>query len=471
VPDLRPDATPTGVSRPWLQHYDEGVPAGIEIEDRSFAELLDRAAERWPGSPALRHLGRELSYRELRHDVEQFSTALARLGVGQGDRVGLVLPNCPQYVVALFGVLRLGAVAVPIPPDRPALQVAAALRDADAQVVICVDRALDAVAALRDDPTAPVREVVVTLTTDYLPALERIALAVPSRIGRRERARASGSVPPGAGLRLWSEELRRARGLPVPAPRPAEITPSADAAVVIYPPAPPGQVAVVGLVWTSRNLRAAGAQAAAWLTNARLGRESVLVGMPLCTVEGLTLCIAAGTMLGAALQLTAGTTGEVGAAADREVRPTVAVGPPEFLESLIGTDAEQTDMDLRSLRLCVTGPQLLDPARAARLSEASGAAVVDGVSVPGAPVLLGRPVRGSLSAGTCLPLPSTEVRVVDAAGVPLPVGRPGRLEVRGPQVFAGLWRRPAETAAVLRDGWLVTELTGCLHPDGRVELT
>lgn len=470
MPDPRPDASPSASPRPWLQHYDDDVPAEVEVADRPFAELLDRAADRWPGSPALRHLGRELSYRELRHDAEQFSTALARLGVGQGDRVGLVLPNCPQYVVALFGVLRLGAVAVPLAPGRPAAELAAALTDADAQVVVCVDRELEAVAALRDDPAGPVREVVVTLTTDYLPALDRIALAVPSRTGRRERARASGSVPPGAGVRLWSEELRRARGLPVPAPRPAEITPSEDAAVVLYPPGP-GEGAVAGLVLTSRNLRAAGAQAAAWLTNARLGRESVLVGLPLTTAEGLALCVGAGTMLGAALQLGAGGAGESAPAVDGDVRPTVAVGPAAFLENLLDPTSEQAGMDLRSLRLCVTGPDLLEPERAARWSRISGAAVVDGVSVPGAPVLLGRPVRGTLSAHSCVPLPSTEVRIVDARGEPLPIGRPGRLEVRGPQVFAGLWLRPAETAALLRDGWLVTHLFGCLHPDGRVELT
>lgn len=480
MPEERPVVDPDA-ERPWLRWYDEDVPADVEVPDRSFAELLDLAAERWPGSPALCHLGRELTYRELRHDVEQFSTALARLGVEPGDRVGLVLPNSPQLVIGLFAVIRLGAVAVPLSPACPAPVLTGALVDAEAGVVVCTDRALEQVTAARQDAETSIREIVVTLTTDYLPALDRIALAVPSRTGRRERARASASVPPGAGVRLWSEELRRARGLPVPAPGPDELSPSEDPAVISYPATGP----VLGRVWTSRNLRAAGAQAAAWLTNARLGRESLLVGLPLGSPEGLAVCLGAGTMLGAALQLGTRTSVDAGSAPAAGVRPTVAVGPPAFLGELLEPTASDAAIDLRSLRLCVTGPELLEPGVGARWAATSGAAVVDGVSVVGAPVLLGRPVRGGRPQGdgsaaapvptssqprTAVPLPSTEVRIVDAAGTPLPPGSPGRLEVRGPQVFAGIWRRPEQTAAILHDGWLVTGLTGCLHPDGQLEL-
>jgi long-chain acyl-CoA synthetase len=280
---------------------------------------------------------------------------------------------------------------------------------------------------------------------------------------------------------MWGEELRRARGLPVPAPGKASgVSPSADPAVLLYPAAD----LLRGLVLTGCNLRAAGAQAAAWLTHARPGRECVLVGLPLTSAEGLALCLSAATQLGAALQLVASTHAGSGPSALTGLRPTVVVGPETFLDEILGRRGQEAGLDLRSLRLCVTGPSLLPPDRVRHFEDVAGAAVVDGLSVPGVPLLLGRPVRAGrtaldsggvpaasdAAARVGIPLPSTEVRFVDDVGTPLPAGRPGRLEVRGPQASAAIWGHPEESERRLRDGWLRTELSGCLHVDGWVEV-
>ena len=459
------------------------------MPDRPFVHLLDETADRWPGSPALSYLGRDITYRELRHDVEQLSTCLARLGVSRGDRVALVLPNCPQLVIGVFAVVRLGAVAVPLSPAMSSELLTEAFVDSGAEVVICLDRVYQRVADARSDPATALREVVVTLRADYLPALDRITLTVPTRSVRRERARACGSVPLGAGVRMWSEELRRARGVPVPPPGWKESSPSTDPAVIVYPPRPadpasPGGGQLRGVVLTGRNLWAAGAQAAAWLTHVRPGREAIVVGVPLTTAEGLALCVSAATLLGAAVQLIPLPFAEAVPTAVSGLRPSVAIGPPAFLDEILGPGDrnDETVVDLRSLRLCVTGPDLLDPADVDRLERLSGTPVVDGSSVPGAPVLLGRPMRagrpgdehpssdGRGPRPIGIPLPSTDVRIVDPAGVPLPPGRAGRLEVRGPQVSAEVWGHPEETEALLHDGWLITSLMGCRHPDGWIEL-
>jgi long-chain acyl-CoA synthetase len=276
---------------------------------------------------------------------------------------------------------------------------------------------------------------------------------------------------------MWGEELRRARGLPVPAPGKASVSPSTDPAVLLYPAvADPGQ-ALRGLVLTSCNLRAAGAQAAAWLTHVRPGREAVLVGLPLASAEGLALCLGAATQLGAALQLVPPIAAESGPSAFDGLRPTVAVGPESFLEEVLTDRGRETGLDLRSLRLCVTGPALLPPDRVKHFEQASGAAVVDGLSVPGAVLLASRPVRAgrtiSGSGGAArvgIPLPSTEVRFVDRAGVPVPAGRTGELEARGPQIATAIWGHPDESEQRLHDGWLRTGLAGRLHVDGWVEV-
>jgi long-chain acyl-CoA synthetase len=210
----------------------------------------------------------------------------------------------------------------------------------------------------------------------------------------------------------------------------------------------------------------------------------VLVGLPLTSAEGLALCLSAATQLGAALQLVASSAAEAGSSALAGLRPTVVVGPENFLDEILGLRDQEAAVDVRSLRLCVTGPNLLPPERVRHFEDVAGAAVVDGLSLPGVPLLLSRPVRAGrtalgsggvpdasdAAARVGIPLPSTEVRFVDAAGTPLPAGRPGRLEVRGPQTSAAIWGHPEESGRRQRDGWLRTELSGCLHVDGWVEV-
>jgi long-chain acyl-CoA synthetase len=469
---MTPDSAPGGSDRPWLRFYDDDVPAEVEVPDSPFTELLDHAAERWPGSAAICFRSGETSYRELRHDVELLSTCLARLGVGRGDRVAFVLPNCPQLVVGLHAVLRLGGVAVPLNPTWSPECLTAALADSGAEVVLCLDRLFEVVGGARDDPRTAIREIVVTLAADYLPALDRLTLSGPSRTALRERALASGSVPPGAGVRMWNEELRRARGRPVSAPRKVDGVSDADPAVLIYPGSgAPDPEHLCGSLLTSRNVRAAGLQAAAWLPHARPGREVVLVGIALCTAEGIALCLGAATLLGAALLLVPGGSGDPTPTAMDGARPTVLAASPGFLTDL-EADAGNSGIDLRSVRVCITGPEPLAARAAARYEELTGSRLVDGLSVTGAVNVLGTPVRtGRLSARRHgIPMPSTEVRVLDPEGEPLPAGLPGRLAVRGPQVFAGFWRHPEQTAMVLSDGWLRTDLEVCLHEEGWVEV-
>ncbi len=457
------------LERPWLRLYDDEVPAEITPPQRTVTACLDEAAERWPGSAAICYLGREITYRELRHDAELLSTCLARLGVGPGDPVALVLPNCPQLVIGLHAILRLGAVAAPLDPSWAPDDLVTALADCGAEVVLCLDRDFERVRAARDDPATSVREVIASVATDYLPAIDRLALNVPARSNRRERIRVSASVPPGAGARMWSEELRRARGLPVPAPGADDGTcRGTDPALLVYATPQAAQVLTV------TNLLGSGTQVIAWLAHARLGREAVLVGLPLFTAEALTLCVAAGLLLGAALLLVPRRPGDPALPARDAVRPTIVVGARTLFAELLD-DPDPSWVDLRSVRLFVTGPDLRASSEASRLEGLTGARVVDGLSVPGAPVVLGTPLRPSVhDAGrpgrVGIPLPSTEIRVVAPDGTPLRPGRPGRLVLRGPQVFAGFHARPDLTDQVLRDGWLFTDVLACVRDDGWVEV-
>jgi long-chain acyl-CoA synthetase len=475
-------SSPTGAPPPtrrWLRHYDDGVPVEIQVPP-SLPDLLDTAADRWPGSAALCYRGRTTTFRELRREVELLSTALARLSVGRGDRVAVLLPTCPQLVIGLHAVLRLGAVAVPLDPHWPESLLEAALADSGAEVVLCSDRWSGRIAALRDRGRGRLREVVVSAEADNLAAVDRHALPVRARTVLRQRLRSTGAVTPGARLRCWNEELRRARGIPVPA---TAVAPTRDPAVLLYEVAPrrprSRTTEVRAAVLTTANLLAAGAQSAAWLTSARPGRELVLLTLPLFTAEALSLGLAAGTMLGAGLLLRPEEGDEAGSAppvppdADR---PTLLVGPAPLLCGLtddVGSRAEPAPVDLRAVRLCIT--DVAAPEELARLARRTDARVLGGLSVPGAATVAAAPVRAgraddALTPGHLVPLPSTQIRILDERGAPLPIGRPGRLALRGPQVFAGYWRRPKDTRRVLADGWLRTDVQACLHPHGWLEV-
>ncbi|HXF57334.1 MAG TPA: AMP-binding protein, partial [Actinomycetota bacterium] len=197
-------------SRPWLEHYPPGVPTSLEpYPERSLYSLLEEAARRFPDAPAVSFwvpgapMGKRLTYRQLLGEVERFSRALSSLGVRRGDRVGLVLPNCPQYVVAAYAALRLGAVMVGTNPLYTEEELTHQLRDAACEVVVTLDVLYPKVAAVRD--RAGVREVVVGRVPDYLPF--PVSVLAPLKM-RREAARHGEPWPPvpaGAKVRWWRE--------------------------------------------------------------------------------------------------------------------------------------------------------------------------------------------------------------------------------------------------------------------------
>ena len=133
------DARATYDARPWLSSYPEGIPANIEIPDRSLPEVFDEVADRYSDRPALVFYGNKISYKKLKEEVDRLAAALHELGVRKGDKVALYLLNSPQYVISYFGVLRLGATVTPISPVYTSIEVRHQLEDSGADSIICQD--------------------------------------------------------------------------------------------------------------------------------------------------------------------------------------------------------------------------------------------------------------------------------------------------------------------------------------------
>ncbi|NES31268.1 AMP-binding protein [Micromonospora terminaliae] len=447
------DATP---QRPWTRSYAPGVPAEIAEPTGSLVDLLTDAARRFGPHVALDFYGATTTYAGLADQVARAAEALRRLGVGKGDRVALVLPNCPQHVVAFYAVLRLGAVVVEHNPLYTADELAHQLTDHGARVAVVWDKVAPLVTG-----RGAVETVVAVDLTGALPRLKRWALRLPLPKVRAARAAMTAPAP---DTLSWSALVAGAAPLAAdhPAPRPT------DVALLQYTGGTTG--VPKGAVLTHRNLRANAAQGRAWVPGLRDGAETVYAVLPLFHAYGLTLCLTFAVSIGAALVLFPRFDVDQVLDAARRRPPTFLPAVPPIYARL-ATAARERGVDLTSVRYAISGAMALPPATVDLWESVTGGLLVEGYGMTEtSPITLGNPVAPTRRPGTVgVPFPSTEVRLVDPEDPTRDraPGEAGELLVRGPQVFAGYWNRPDETARVLLPGgWLRTGDVVTMDADG-----
>jgi long-chain acyl-CoA synthetase len=444
--------TPT----PWLDNYPPGVPEHVDLPKASLAGLLEDAARDFPHAPALHFEGRTISYAQLASQARRFSGALAAMGVGRGTKVGLILPNCPQAVVALFGALRLGATVVQNNPLYTERELAHQLADAGVEVLVCLDLTYDRVKALRS--RTQVREVIVTSVLDELSGVKRV-LAPFTRKGKA----ASATIAKDEPVRRWRDVLASAPA----SPETAEVDPDRDLALLQYTGGTTG--VSKGVMLSHGNLRANVEQVRAWFPDADPGREVMMAVLPFFHVYGLTVCLLLGLRLGAALVLMPRFDLDGVLAAVDKYRPTLFPGVPTMYVA-INNAVEKGGHDLSSIKACLSGAAALPLEVAERFERFSGGRLVEGYGLSeSSPVAIANPIYGKRKAGTIgMPIPDTLARVADPSDPDstMPVGEPGELALAGPQVMLGYWNQPDETAQVLRDGWLLTGDMAVMDEEG-----
>ncbi|RKS68817.1 long-chain acyl-CoA synthetase [Actinomadura pelletieri DSM 43383] len=450
---------------PWRRWYQPGVPQELNIPDVPVTRLLDDAADRYPRRPALIFFDRRIRYRRLRSAVDRFADGLRRLGVQPGDRVALILPNCPQQVIAFYGVLRRGAVAVQHNPLYTEEEMLHQLADCGARVAVVLDRSYATVSAVRS--RVRLEHVIVTSLADFLPVRRRLALRLPSARAGRRRAAFVVDVPDDPGVVRFGE-MQRAPRRPV---RQLELEPSRHLAAIQYTGGTEGRPK--GAMLTHRNLVANASQQHAWDREGRPGADVTLAVLPLFHSFGLMSCLVSPMMTaGAVVLLPRFDAGRV-LRALRRYRPTIFPGVPTLFEELLD-DPRLAPSDLRSLRIVVSGATDLGRGTIDRLGRLGATGLINGYGLTEAsPGVTANPLGGgarNLTVG--LPLPMTDVVVVDedAPRKVLPPGKPGELVVRGPQVFAGYWKAPLATAQALSKGWLRTGDIAVMDEDGFITI-
>ncbi len=423
---------------PWLRHLD--------YPDLAIWQLLERTAHRFPDRPALRFFGRTTTYRELLESVGRFAQGLVASGVRPGDRVALVLPNAPQMVIAYYGAMRAGALVVPTNPLYTPREFGVQMRDAEPKVVVALDLV---VPRLKDEIGKAL--LVTTRIRDYLPPL----------LGFLQGLREKGPVMPRDSITL-DRLLGSGAGSALPGPARAD-----DVAVLQYTGGTTGVPKAAML--SHRNLVANAVQAEAWMPSYQAGQERVLAVLPFFHVFGMTVALNLGILTGAEIDLVPRFNPEETAREVHRFKPTLFPGAPAMYQAV--ADSPHVERwNIRSIRYCISGSAPLPLELQERFERLTGGVLVEGYGLTEAsPVTHCNPLGGERRSGTVgRTFPDTLQRILDPEDPTreLPPGEVGELAVKGPQVMLGYWGQPAETAAVLQDGWLRTGDLGVIDEDG-----
>jgi long-chain acyl-CoA synthetase len=448
------------LARPWVAQYQPGVPASLEIPDRSVSQLFDEATERWAQRVALVFSGREIRFVELREQVDRFAAALHGLGVRHGDRVALYLLNSPQFVIAYFGALKAGAVVTAVSPVYTSHEIRFQLQDSGAKVLVCQDILWDKVE--RSGARPP--HVIVTNVGEYLPPLLRaIGRSFLGRSVFRSLAIPEAAVP--ADGVLWFQDLLARHP---PTPPPVAIDPARDLAALPYTGGTTGSPR--GVMLTHRNLVAARTFFTSVL-DLKAGQETVLSFLPFFHIYGQVVLMFASITEGHTQVLF--TTPDLDAilAAVEDRRATAFWGVPTLYETL--KEHEKTArVNWKRLKIIGCGADTLHESTVKAWEARTGTRIREGYGLTECTAASHlNPAHAARPGSFGLPFPGLDALVVDPETLEaLPVGEVGELLLCGANVMAGYWQNQEASAAALHveDGrtWLRTGDLVRMDPDG-----
>ncbi|MGB4777652.1 long-chain-fatty-acid--CoA ligase [Microbacterium sp.] len=448
--------------RPWIASYAEGVPAELGPVTGSLLDLVTASARDYPDAPALQFFGRTTSYRHLVDAVDRAAAGLRDLGVGKGDTVAIVLPNCPQHIIAFYAILRLGAIAIEHNPLYTPRELRKQFEDHGAKTAIVWSKV---VATVQDFPSdLAVTNLITVDITRAMPASLRFALRLPITKARESRdaltTRTRGAI-------AW-EHVLRAVPLPASVPGPA----TDDVAIIQYTSGTTGTPK--GAVLTHRNLLSNARQGEAWVPQIQRGHGCVVYALlPMFHAYGLTLCLTFAMSMGARLVLFPRFEAAMVLAVTKKLPATFLPLVPPIAERLLKA-AQDEGVSLAGTEIAISGAMALPHELVVPFEKASGGYLVEGYGLSEcSPVLMANPVAPNRKPGTVgLPLPGTECRVVDPDEPTreVPAGERGELLVRGPQVFQGYYGKPEATAEVFLDDWFRTGDVVQIDEDGFVRI-
>lgn len=439
--------------RPWLPHYDEGVPYTIAIPRVPLQALLRSAAQRFPRRSALIYEGKAISYQRLEDEANRFANTLLGLGLKKGEHVMLLMPNIPQMVIAFYGVIKAGGVAVFTLPNLPSDELLRHIQDAEATILVTLTQFDELIQGIKSklemQDCSPLKHVIFTHIADYLPGLKRLAL----NLSAEQRQRHLLDIPLDASIHQF-HRLLYAHSKDAPE---VEIA-SNDLAVIIYTGGTTADPK--GVMLSHANLVANALQTRHWMPGAQEGQERTLSVIPFAHSYGLTAALNMPVALGATILLKPRfETADILKTIQR-YRPSIFPGVPQMYIALKDFPGVRK-YGIQSIKACISGSAPLPVEVQEAFEKLTRGRLVEGYGLTEATTVThANPLDGQRKVGSIgIPLPSTEARLVDLrkGEKEVPVGQIGELAIRGPQVMLGYWSDPEATSQVLnRDGWLLT---------------
>jgi long-chain acyl-CoA synthetase len=433
----------------WLASYPQGVPAQIDLtEFPSVSAVFDSSAKRFSDRPAYSSFGKELTFGQADALMEQFAAYLqCELKLKKGDRVAIMMPNCLQYPIALFGILRAGLTVVNVNPLYTARELKHQLCDADVAALVVIDNFGDTVQQVLHE--TPVRHVVTTGLGDMLGAKGKIVNFVLKYVKKMvPDYRLPGAVRFAQALKTGARHKRT----PV-------VTDHDDLAFLQYTGGTTG--VAKGAMLTHANVIANMQQISAWIIPAELepGKEVGVTALPLYHIFSLTVNGLVFTKLGVKSILITNPRDMPGFIKEiRDQRISIITGVNTLFNGLLNTPGLE-NVDCSQLKLSIGGGMAVQRAVAERWQKVTGCPLIEGYGLTEtSPVACVNPLNATEYSGAIgLPLPSTEACIKGEDGATLPLGEVGELCIRGPQVMRGYWRRDEDTAKTIdADGWLHT---------------
>lgn len=446
IMELRPEE----VKRIWVKHYDKGVRDHIDYPEIPLFALLEESAMKYPEKPALLFYGKKISYRELNELSDKVARYLYDLGIRKGSKVVIDLPNTPHYVIAFYGILKVGATVVQCNPLYTEREIRYIVENSEAEAGFFLESIYPRIEKLLNE--GKLKKAIICKIEDFLPFPLNFLYPL-----KKEKVK----IPKRDDLAFWKEiESKK------PLRERPSINPKEDVAVFLYTGGTTGVPKAV--MCTHYNLVANTYQVLEWLPDKDVQKDVYIGVLPYFHSYGMTTSLNGPIAFGATIVLVADPRDiETILKFIQKYRVTIFCGVPTTYAAVLN-HPKRDKYDLSSIRACISGAAPLPLELKKKFETVTGGKLVEGYGLSEAsPVTHSNPLYGLNKAGSIgIPMPDTVAVVIDDEGNVLPAGQIGELAVSGPQVMKGYWKMENETAKVLVNGWLLTGDMAKFDEDG-----
>jgi len=443
---------------PWFERYDKGVPHTIDYPAVPLYFFLEESARKYPDKPCTIFKGATISYKEMNTITDKVAAALAAMGVKKGDRVGVFMPNTPQFVMAYFGILKAGGVVVATNPLYTPPEIEHQVNDAGIEIMLVMSNFYEKMKVAQ--PKTKIKTLIVTNLKETLPPLLRVLFTLV----KEKKGGFRVELQPGD---IWFQDLLAKYSL---SDRPKmDIGPN-DTALFQYSGGTTG--ISKGAIAMHRNLVANALQIKSYMPDLSEGNELVLMAIPLFHVYGMVAGMLFAMASGATMIMEPDPRAMKDILGDiQKLHPTIYPGVPAMYNAINNNpDVQAGKYDVSSIKACISGSAPLMRETKEKFEALTGGKLVEGYGLSEAPTATHcNPVYGENRTGSIgLPLPDVDAKIIslDDGKTEMPLGEIGELVIKGPQVFKGYHNMPTETANTLRDGWLYTGDIARMDEDG-----